>query len=146
MKIRQFPSFFILFYLVLGLSASAQSENAIVGVWLDTDKTAKIEIYRSDKEFEGKIIWMQNPNTNGSPTLDAKNPEHKLKTRPIVGLTILDGLQYKDGVWKEGDIYDPKSGKTYSCELKLQTNDVLEVKGYIGFSFVGKTVKWTRVR
>lgn len=146
MKIRQFTSFFILFFLGFALSTQAQSEDAIVGVWLDTDRTAQIEIFKGDTGFEGKIIWMQNPNTNGKPTLDTKNPDLKLKTRPLTGLTILGGLQYEDGAWKDGKIYDPKSGKTYSCELKLRTDQILQVKGYLGFAFVGKTVEWTRIK
>jgi uncharacterized protein (DUF2147 family) len=55
-------------------------------------------------------------------------------------------LKYEKGVWKDGDIYDPNSGKTYSCELKLLSPKVLQVKGFLGFSFVGKTVEWTRAK
>ncbi|WP_332911908.1 DUF2147 domain-containing protein [Algoriphagus boritolerans] len=39
-----------------------------------------------------------------------------------------------------------KNGKTYSCELKLKSDSVLEMRGYLGFSFVGRTVEWTRVK
>lgn len=146
MKIRQFSSFFTVLYLALGLSAKAQSKNDIVGTWLNTEKTAHIEIFPVSDEYQGKIVWMLNPYSNGKPALDTQNSNLRLKTRPLVGLTILDGLKYEKGIWKDGQIYDPTSGKTYSCELKLQSEDVLEVKGFLGFSFVGKTVEWTRVK
>jgi uncharacterized protein (DUF2147 family) len=61
-----------------------------------------------------------------------------------MGLTILENLSYKNGTWEGGKIYDPESGKTYSCELKLKNKEILEVKGYLGFSWVGKTVEWTK--
>lgn len=86
---------------------------------------------------------MRNPKTRAAT--DKNNPDAALRSRLLIGLTILDGLKYEKGVWKNGGIYDPNSGKTYSCELKLLSDDVLEVKGYLGFSFVGKTVEWTRI-
>ena len=48
------------------------------------------------------------------------------------------------GLWKEGTIYDPESGKTYSCKLTLESPKRLKVRGFIGFSFIGRTQIWTR--
>lgn len=146
MKIRQFSSLFILIYLGMILDSKAQSENAIIGLWYNTEKTAQIEIMKSGSGFIGKIIWLNNPNPEGKPATDKHNSNHKLRNRPLMGLAILDGLKYVGGIWKGGDIYDPNSGKTYSCELKLKSDKTLEVKGYLGFSFVGKTVEWTRIK
>lgn len=75
-----------------------------------------------------------------------KNENEKLRIKPIVGLTILNGLKYSGGIWKDGKIYDPNSGKTYSCEVKLTNPQILDVKGYLGFSWVGRTVEWTKVK
>ncbi|HSF52705.1 MAG TPA: DUF2147 domain-containing protein [Algoriphagus sp.] len=146
MKIRQFSSLFILIYLGVIFYSRAQSENAIVGLWYNTEKTAQIEIMKSGSEFIGKIIWLNNPNPDGKPATDKQNSDPKLRNRPLMGLAILDGLKYASGIWKGGDIYDPNSGKTYSCELKLKSEKILEVKGYLGFSFVGRTVEWTRIK
>jgi len=30
------------------------------------------------------------------------------------------------------------------AKLKLKNKEILEVKGYLGFSWVGKTVEWTK--
>jgi uncharacterized protein (DUF2147 family) len=127
-------------------NAQAQSENAILGLWHNTEKTAQIQILKSGSEFIGKITWVKNPNSDGKPILDKQNSDPKLRTRPVLGLSILDGLKYGGGVWKDGEIYDPNSGKTYSCEVRLKSESVLEVKGYVGFSFVGRTVEWTRIK
>lgn len=146
MNNRQFVSLFL--FLIFGLvwNVHAQSENAILGLWYNTEKTAQIQIIKSGSEYIGKIIWVKNPNTDGKPVLDKQNADPKLRTRPIVGLSILDGLKYAGGIWKDGEIYDPNSGKTYSCELRLKSESILEVKGYLGFSFVGKTVEWFKVK
>jgi len=50
------------------------------------------------------------------------------------------------GLWEDGEIYDPKSGKTYDCYLKLETPDKLKVRGYVGISLLGRTSKWTRAK
>lgn len=146
MKIRQFSSVFILLFLGLTVQSKAQSENAIVGLWYNTEKTAQIEIMKMGAEYIGKITWLNNPDPDGKPVLDRQNADPKLRNRPLMGLHILDGLRYVGGIWKDGEIYDPNSGKTYSCELKLKTEKVLEVKGFLGFSFVGRTVEWTRIK
>lgn len=146
MKKRQVASILAFLFMCLVIQAKAQSESAILGLWYNTEKTAQVEIVKKGSEYLGKIVWLKDPNPEGKPAIDKQNANPKLRTRPLIGLAILDGLKYADGMWKNGEIYDPVSGKTYSCELKLKSNSVLEVKGYVGFSFVGRTVEWTRIK
>jgi uncharacterized protein (DUF2147 family) len=146
MKNCQFASISILILVLSSFETKAQSDSLILGTWFNTEKTAKIEIMNSGDQYLGKIIWLDNPNKDGAPVLDNANENEKLRDRPVMGLTILEGLKFDDGVWKGGKIYDPNSGKTYSCEVKLRGKEKLEVKGYLGFSWIGKTVEWTKVK
>lgn len=133
--------------LFASVSLYAQSADAIVGKWLNKDKDAHIQIYKNGNQYFGKLVWLKNPNDdNGRPKTDNKNPDGKLKSRPIWGLEILKNFNYNDGTWEDGTIYDPKSGKTYSCKMTLEGSDKLNVRGYIGFSFIGRTDIWTRVK
>jgi len=143
---RQFASILLVLFIGFSSQTLAQSENEVLGLWYNTEKTAQVEITKTGSEFIGKISWLKEPNPDGKPATDKENPDPKLKQRPLMGLSLLKGLKYSGGMWKDGEIYDPKTGKTYSCELKLESDSVLEVKGYIGFSFVGRTVEWTRVK
>ncbi len=145
MKTSQLLSGTLILFLIIVLQAQAQSADAIIGLWYNTEKTAKIDIQKTGSIYSGEIVWLKNPNPDGKPATDKNNEDQNLRNRPLVGLKLLDGLTYAKGIWKDGEIYDPNSGKTYSCELKLQSKEVLEVKGYLGFSFVGKTVEWTRI-
>jgi uncharacterized protein (DUF2147 family) len=145
MKNYQFVRLVLLVMLLKITPSTAQSEKTILGLWYNTEKSAQVEIIQSGSEFLGKIVWLKDPNPDGKPALDKENSDVKLKSRPIMGLPILKGLNYSGGIWKGGEIYDPKSGKTYSCEVKLKSPEVLEVKGFLGFSFVGRSVEWTRV-
>jgi uncharacterized protein (DUF2147 family) len=146
MKTYQFASGLLIFLLISTANTFGQSENEILGTWYNTEKSAQIEIVKIGSGYHGKIVKLENAADYSTPPVDSKNENQKLRTRPIEGLTILDGLKYADGIWKEGKIYDPNSGKTYSCEVRLKNPSVLEVKGYLGFSWVGRTVEWTKVK
>jgi uncharacterized protein (DUF2147 family) len=88
-----------------------------------------------------------NDPATGKPVTDAQNPDPKLKNRPLLGLVFMQGFKYDDeNKWDDGKIYDPESGKTYSCYMKMASANAMEVKGYIGFSLIGKSQTWTRVK
>ena len=132
----------ILFLFTL-TSLSAQS-NRIVGVWLTADKSAKIEIVQREKNFVGTMIWLETDrDEQGKPLTDTQNPDPSKRSRLLRGLEIIPNLVYKEGKWK-GTIYDPESGKTYSCEIVLVNETTLEISGYIGLPMFGRTEKWTR--
>jgi uncharacterized protein (DUF2147 family) len=134
----------ILFLFTL-TSLSAQS-NRIVGVWLTADKSAKIEIVQREKNFTGTMIWLEmDRDEQGKPLTDTQNPDPSKQSRLLRGLEIIPNLVYKEGKWK-GTIYDPESGKTYSSEIVLLNENMLEVTGYIGLPMFGQTEKWTRVK
>ncbi len=146
MKTRQFAAtIFGLFFVVI-LQSYGQSEDAVLGNWLTADKTAQIAIEKTGTNYIGKVIWLKDSTVDGKPLTDKNNEDPKLRDRPINGLVLISGLKYEKAMWKGGEIYDPKTGKTYSCEIRLPSADVLELKGYLGFSFVGKTVEWTRIK
>ncbi len=136
-----------IFFLLLGAgNVHAQSKSKIVGVWLNTDKTAQIEIMENNDEMIGKLIWIQREEGDLDVFTDTVNSDTSLRNRPLMGLTILEGLKFNDGIWSDGKIYDPKSGITYVCDLQLKKKDILEIKGYLGDSWVSRTVEWNRVK
>jgi uncharacterized protein (DUF2147 family) len=127
---------FVLFQLG---SLFGQNADAILGIWVSEKKDGKIEVYKVGDQFLGKIVW-----TKGSGYVDEKNPDPKLRSRPILGMLILTGLKSKgNNKWDDGQIYDPESGKTYSCSMKLK-DKLLEIRGYIGISLFGRSSVWTR--
>jgi len=129
-------------------SATAQEDGRVLGTWLTQYGDSKVTIKKDTKgTFYGEISWLKEPNRNGAPKLDDKNPEVKLQSRPIMGLVILEGFKYEkdDKEWIDGKIYDAKEGKTYKCMMWFEEDaSQLHVKGYIGFSLIGKEVVWTK--
>lgn len=128
------------------LAMKAQESDAVLGIWLTQDKDSKVEIYKKNNKYHGKIVWLKEPNKNGKPKVDDKNPDPKKQDRAIMGLVIMTNFVYdEDFVWEDGEIYDPKNGKTYSCKMTLSKDkNTLDVRGFIGISLIGRTAVWTR--
>ena len=126
----------------------SQDRESICGVWLEEEKQSHIEIYKTDSgDYEGKIIWLAEPlDENGNIKLDKENPDKNLRNQTIKGLVIIQDLQFTDNnKWSEGRIYDARSGKTYSLNANLKDENTLFMRGYIGFSLIGRTTTWTRL-
>ncbi|RYU80538.1 DUF2147 domain-containing protein [Hymenobacter persicinus] len=120
------------------------------GVWADDTGEAHIEIYRCGERLCGRVVWLREPQdaTTGRPRLDRRNPDPDKRAQPLQNLVVLQDLRYNPDAerWEDGQIYDFGSGHTYSCYVSLRTQDRLEVKGYIGFSLIGRSHYWSRVR
>jgi uncharacterized protein (DUF2147 family) len=145
---RQFflSAFFLITTVLISRTLSfGQSDPIERGLWYNTEKTAKIQIYKAaDGKFSGKIVWLKVPDRDGHPKVDIHNPDEKRRNDPFMGLVILKGFT-KDGdhEYGGGTIYDPSSGKTYSSKMTLDGNN-LDVRGYMGFSMFGRTEHWTK--
>jgi uncharacterized protein (DUF2147 family) len=135
-----------------GVDASAE---AILGVWLTAgDDKAEVTLVLDGEELRGSITRLLEPlfpaddeTHAGQPKVDRENPDEALRTRPVEGMEIVWGFRWDAGDqrWESGRIYDPENGKTYRCYIQLREDGTLKVRGYIGFSLLGRTEVWTRV-
>ncbi|MBM4404287.1 MAG: DUF2147 domain-containing protein [Candidatus Cloacimonetes bacterium] len=135
--------------LPLCLISQTNEGDRILGVWFNGGKTSKIEIFRTTAgNYAGRIVWLKEPNdAKGKPKVDHKNPNDALQSRPLIGLVIVTGLEYKGkSNYGGGKIYDPKSGNTYSSKGELVDHNTLKLRGYIGVSLIGRTDTWTRTQ
>ena len=141
---------YLITILAIGLLSSAalgQKADDILGVWWNQEKDAKIEIYRDGKVYRGKIVWQKVPlNEAGKPKVDVNNPDKKLQSRPVMGLVVLNDLEWDDDEWDSGSIYDPKNGSTYSCYITITNQNTLKLRGYVGVSLIGRTATWERAK
>ena len=137
---------FISMILMLAPLASAFAQD-VVGKWKLEDGTAIVEVYQQGDVYNGKIVWLQTPTeADGSPTVDDKNPDPKLRTRQVLGLNMLSNLKKGNGEYSGGSIYDPGNGKTYNCSMKVE-GDVLKVRGSLDKrGLIGRTMDWFRVK
>lgn len=144
--------FFTALLLTIFLSPElfAQDADKVLGYWLTQEGNSQVKIFKAKNgKYYGDIKWLDEPNEeDGTPKVDDENSNPKLQNRPILGLQLLKLFNYdeKDKEWVDGTIYDPKNGKTYKCFMWFEEGDdiTLHVKGFIGFSLLGREVEWKR--
>jgi uncharacterized protein (DUF2147 family) len=147
-KLLKLTALIALLLAVVPAIAQKDPADLILGKWLNEDKDAHIEVYKDAGKYFGKIVWLNEPNepATGRPKLDDENSDVSLQSRPVMGLVILKDFIYDgDGEWEDGTIYDPKNGKTYDCYMEFDEDGILKIRGYIGFSWIGRSSYWTRV-
>jgi uncharacterized protein (DUF2147 family) len=148
MSLKRFTLLLAFIFLITLRLYAQNNPDAVLGTWYNGSRESRIEIYKCADKYCGKIVWLNEPNyEDGKPKVDKNNPDAKLKSRPIMGMPLMKDFEYDSkNVWEDGEIYDPKSGKTYSCKMTLTDNDRLEVRGYVGISLIGRTDVWTRAK
>jgi uncharacterized protein (DUF2147 family) len=148
MSLKRFTLLLAFIFLITLRLYAQNNPDAVLGTWYNGSRESRIEIYKCADKYCGKIVWLNEPNyEDGKPKVDKNNPDAKLKGRPIMGMPLMKDFEYDSkNVWEDGEIYDPKSGKTYSCKMTLTDNDRLEVRGYVGISLIGRTDVWTRAK
>lgn len=138
---------FLLLLTAISFTGFAQNKDAIIGKWINSSGEAHVDITKKGEKYFGKIVWLKEPkDEKGNVKTDVKNPDENQRKQPILGLEILKNFIFDDGKWTDGKIYDPKSGKTYSCNMTMKGNDILNMRGYIGFSLIGRSETWKRVK
>ena len=144
---KRFMILLVIFFTPMLLLAQA---DRILGTWYTEEGTSTVDIYKgSDGKYHGKISWLDEPYENGKPKVDSENPDQKLKSRPIMGLPLLQGFQYSTGKkqWVNGTIYDPDNGKTYDCFAWFEDGNYnrLFLKGYVmGIRALGRSTEWRK--
>ena len=134
--------------ILFSVMASLKSEKGtIAGRWRTIDdETGKavsvVEIYESRGRVYGKITELLNP---GDRHRLCEKCEGEDFNKPILGLVVIKGL-VREGDAYTGKILDPKHGRIYQCNLRLETKDKLKVRGFVGISLIGRTQYWYRVK
>lgn len=132
--------------LLLAGIQTAQSQT-VLGKWKTIDDetgSAKsiVEIYEKNNKVYGHVLQILEKGKENKICESCKGDK---KNKPIKGLVIIEGLSKDGNTWEGGTILDPKSGKEYKCNLSLENANKLKVRGYVGFSLLGRTQYWTRV-
>ena len=135
-------SFLLLFFTCLftTVSLAEPPSDVILGDWISQDKDGKITVFKQGDKYYGKISWSKTPGKK-----DVKNPNEALRNRELLGAVILKDFTFTGSAWEKGTIYDPHSGKTYDCILKVKNNNKsLDIRGFVGVAMFGRTRTWAR--
>jgi uncharacterized protein (DUF2147 family) len=127
--------------LVLLAAAAAQAQaGSVLGNWRNPTGST-IQIYRCGSNVCARLVEISKSDPHRT---DGNNPKAALRSRPLCDLQIGSGFRLVNpGSATGGQLYDPKSGKTYSGSMTL-AGEKLKLHGYVVFSILGRTETWTR--
>jgi uncharacterized protein (DUF2147 family) len=136
--------FFFLVFCFLSLNLFSQS---ITGKWKTIDdETGEVksivEIYEKDGKYYGKVIEIMN-----KARKDAKCEKctGSRKNKSVLNLVIITDMKKDGDEFNSGKILDTETGKEYKCNMSLESKNKLKVRGFIGFSLIGRTQYWHRI-
>ena len=123
------------------------NSQSIFGKWKTIDdETGKeksiVEIYKVDGKAYAKILQLLEKGKEDKLCDKCKGDK---KDKPIKGMIIINGLSEDGDEWNSAKILDPKTGKEYKCYITLDGENKLKVRGYIGFSLLGRTQYWHKM-
>jgi uncharacterized protein (DUF2147 family) len=123
--------FFVLFVALLP-AKPAVAAASVNGKWYTDGQDSIVEVGPCGASVCGRVAKILKPQPGGPAVpVDSNNPDPKLRTRPIQGMTILSGFKDTGKEWV-GSIYDPRAGKTYKSTMVRLANGNLKVKGCWG--------------
>lgn len=139
--------FFFFFLTLLTCPSNAVSAQTIVGKWHSVDpddqKETTIELYLKEGKLFGKIVaLLQDEDKNKT----CRKCPNEFKDKPLLGLEILRGFSLENNIWTKGVILVPKTGKEYKCNISIDDKQRLVIRGYIGFSLLGRSTYWYRAK
>ena len=136
--------------IVAAASPVRAAEPTATGLWEQVDEnTGKPESWFKITErngvYEGTIAKIffkpgEDPNWVCDKCQGAE------KGRPVLGLTLIKGMQRNGLSYENGTIMDPRDGSVYRALMRVSPDGKkLEVRGYLGISLFGQTQVWNRL-
>ena len=126
------------------------AEPSAVGLWEQVDENSGkaeswFKIVERNGAYEGtivKIFFKPGEDENWS----CDKCEGADRGRPVLGLTLIKGMRRNGLEYENGTIMDPRDGSVYRALMRLAPDgQKLEVRGYLGFSFLGRSQIWNRL-
>lgn len=119
------------------------------GYWLVEEGDAVVQLLRGPSGLSGTIVWMadrEQRSEDRQADRDIRNPDPAGWDAPLLGLRILWGFSCpaEGDMCTGGRVYDPANGATYKGTLTPIGGDRLDLRGYVGIPWIGRTSSWTR--
>ena len=126
--------------MALAAAAYAQTADDALGVWENPENKSHTEFYKCSGGVCAKIVRV----VDGQKA-DDKNPDAAKRSRPVVGLVIMQGAKQAGPTSWAGTLYNRADGKSYSGTLTVKSKNVVELSGCVAAIFC-KTTTFKRVK
>jgi len=127
------------------LSGAVAHAATPLGIWTSDDGGTKVKIINCSSKLCGTVIAVKQPidPQTGNAKTDKHNPDPSRRSRPLLGLTVLNGLMPSGPDEWSGQIYNADDGHTYQASLKVESSSSAHVKGCV-LGLLCKSHQWTR--
>ena len=140
-----------LLFLLLAAPALAFAQATPAGLWKTIDDGTKkdkslVRVVETGGVYSGRVEKIVDPEAPKDAV--CKECSDERKDKPVLGMTIIRNVRQsadEKDLYEGGDILDPSNGKVYKVKMKVvDGGQKLEVRGFIGFSLLGRTQTWIR--
>ena len=136
----------------VAVSSLAIAQMTPVGSWHSIDdKTDEVKslvvISEADGVLTGHIEKLLRKQADQK--MVCKDCTDDRKDQPVLGMELIRGARKVAGknVWEGGTIVNPEGGTIYQLKMTpIEGGQKLEVRGFVGFAFLGRTQTWVRVQ
>ena len=99
------------------------------GIWRLTNGSVTVKVVHCGANICANIVALASPNyPDGTPLLDALNPNKALRKRPVMGLPVISDMVKSGTNQYKGFIYNADDGGYYRATATL-TDKTLKLKG-----------------
>jgi uncharacterized protein (DUF2147 family) len=130
------------------VSAWGAESASPIGVWRTIDDTtnkpkALVRIFARNGLLYGKVTAILDSQYANPRCQDCSGDR---KNQPVMGLEIIRDMRPDGDHWDGGTILNPQTGEVYHCRMHLGPDgQTLVVRGFIGFSLIGRSQTWQRM-
>jgi len=133
-----------------GLAPARAAEPTAAGIWEKVDSAGKPEgwfrVAEKGGVYEGQLAKVFPKPGEDPATWRCTKCEDERKDAPVVGITLIKGMQRQGLVYQNGTILDPRDGSVYKARMELSPDGrELSVRGFLGISLFGRTEVWKRL-
>lgn len=121
-------------------AATAQTAEDAFGTWRHPENGSHINVYKCGSGLCAKVVKVADPSRT-----DVNNPDPKLRSRPVVGIHLMNGAKKTDGNSWAGQLYNSQDGKTYSGSITVIDKSHLKLEGCVLGGLICQGPVWTRV-